>query len=161
MNNRIDILKGTHPGRVIEYDIKKSRISQHALATGVGVSKQMINAIISGRRDLSVELALRIECELGYEEGFLAQLQSLFDIEKVKREWSKEQYKTAPNIRRNLFWDYNFDNMDWGRYRKAVIHRVLTRGSEEEQREIARYYDIPFYRLAKYSLSETPYSPKL
>ncbi len=161
MNNRADILKGTHPGRVIGYDIKKNHTSQHALAAGIGVSKQMINAVIAGRRDLSVELALKIERELGYDEGFLAQLQTLFDIEKVKREWSKEQYKTAPNIRRNLFWDYNFDNLDWGRYRKAVIHRVLTRGTQDEQREIARYYDIPFERLAEHSLPEKPYSPKL
>ncbi len=156
MNGRTDILKGTHPGRVIWYDIKKNHTSQHALA----VSKQMINAVISGRRDLSVELALKIEKELGYDEGFLAGLQTLFDIEKVKREWSKEQYKTAPDIRRNLFWDYDFDNMDWGRYRKAVIHRVLTRGSEDEQREIARYYGIPIDRLAEHSLPEKPYSPK-
>ncbi len=154
-------MKGTHPGRVIGYDIKKNRTSQHALAAGIGVSKQMINAIISGRRDLSVELALKIERELGYDEGFLAQLQTMFDIEKVKREWSKEQYKTAPNIRRNLFWDYNFDNLDWGRYRKAIIHRVLTRGTQDEQREIARYYNIPFDRLAEHSLHERPYSPKL
>ncbi len=141
-------MKGTHPGRVIGYDIKKNRTSQHALAAGIGVSKQMV-------------LALKIERELGYDEGFLAQLQTMFDIEKVKREWSKEQYKTAPNIRRNLFWDYNFDNLDWGRYRKAIIHRVLTRGTQDEQREIARYYNIPFDRLAEHSLHERPYSPKL
>jgi len=160
MNNRIDILKGTHPGRVIEYDINKSRISQNALAANIGVTKQMINAVISGRRGLSVELALKIEREMGYDEGFLSQLQTFFDIEKVKREWSMAQYKTAPNIRRNLFWDYDFDTIDWGRYKKAIIHRVLTRGSEEEQREIARYYGIPLDRLAEHSLSEKNYSPK-
>ncbi len=161
MDNRIDILRGTHPGKVIGYDIKKKHTSQNTLAANIGVTKQMINAIISGRRSLSVELALKIEKALGYDEGFLAQLQTLFDIEKVKREWSMEQYKTAPSIRRNLFWDYDFDRMDWGRYRKAIIHRVLTRGSKEEQREIARYYGIPFDRLAEHSLSEKPYSPKL
>jgi addiction module HigA family antidote len=161
MNHRIDILKGTHPGRVIEYDIKKNRTSQNALAASIGVTKQMINAVISGRRGLSVELALKIEKEMGYEEGFLARLQTLFDIEKVKYEWSKAHYKTAPNIRRSLFWDYDFDNMDWGRYRKAIVHRVLTRGSAEEQREIARYYGIPFDRLAENSLPEKPYSPGL
>lgn len=161
MHNRIDILKGTHPGKVIGYDIKKTHTSQNALASNIGVTKQMINAIISGRRSLSVELALKIEKELGYDEGFLAQLQTLFDIEKVKSEWSKTRYKNAPDIRRNLFWDYDFDNLDWGRYQKAIIHRVLTRGTQDEQCEIARYYDIPFDRLAEYSLSEKPYSPKL
>jgi addiction module HigA family antidote len=161
MSRRIDILKGTHPGKIIGYDIKKNHTSQNALAASIGVTKQMINAVISGRRDLSVELALKIEKEMGYDEGFLSQLQTFFDIEKIKGEWSRAQYQTAPDIRRNLFWDYDFDNIDWGRYRKAIIHRVLTRGSEEEQREIARYYGIPFDRLTEHSLPEKPYLPKL
>jgi addiction module HigA family antidote len=160
MNRRVDILKGTHPGRVIGYDIKKNHTSQNALAADTGVSKQMINAIIAGRRGLSVELALKIEKAMGYDEGFLAQLQTLFDIEKVKREWSTAQYKTAPNIRRVVFWDTDFDKIDWNRYRSFVIQRVLTRGSEDERREISRFYGIPLDRLAEHSLKETPYSPK-
>lgn len=161
MNNRIDILKGTHPGRVIGYDIKKNHTTQHALAANIGVTKQMINSVIAGRRGLSVELALKIEREMGYDEGFLSHLQTLFDIEQVKREWSRTQYKTAPDIRRNLFWDYDFDTLDWGRYRKAVIHRVLEKGTDDDRREIARYYGIPIDRLAEHSLSEIPYSPKV
>jgi addiction module HigA family antidote len=160
MNTRIDILKGTHPGRIIEYDMKKNHISQNVLAGNIGVTKQMINAVISGRRGLSVELALKIEKEMGYDEGFLSQLQTFFDIEKVKRAWSRERYSAAPNIRRNLFWDYDFDNMDWDRYRKAVIHRVLEKGTDEDKREIAHFYDTPLDRLPEYGLSEIPYSPK-
>jgi hypothetical protein len=120
----------------------------------------MINAIIAGRRSLSVELALKIEKAMGYDEGFLAQLQTLFDIEKIKREWLKTQHKTAPNIRRIVFWDTDFDKIDWNRYRSFVIQRVLTRGSEDERREISRFYGIPLDRLAEHSLKEIPYSPK-
>ena len=61
MENRIDILKGTAPGKIIERDLGKRHISQITLAERAGVTKQMINAIIAGRRDLSVELSLRIE----------------------------------------------------------------------------------------------------
>lgn len=154
-------MKGTHPGKVIGYDMKKNHISQPALAAGIGVTKQMINAVISGRRDLSVELALKIEREMGYDEGFLSHLQTLFDIEKVKRELSAAHYKTAPDIRRNLLWDYDFDTLDWGRYKKAVIHRVLEKGTDDDRREIARFYEIALERLAEYSLPEIPYSPKL
>jgi addiction module HigA family antidote len=161
VNNRIDILKGTHPGRVIAYDMNKNHTSQNTLAETIGVTKQMINAVIAGRRDLSVELALRIEAAMGYDEGFLSHLQTLFNIDKVKREWSKAQYKTAPNIRRNLFWDYDFDNLDWSRYQKAIIHRVLEKGTAEDKCEIARFYNIPLNMLAEHSLPEKTYSPKL
>lgn len=49
MENRIDILKGTAPGKIIERDLGKRHISQITLAERAGVTKQMINAIIAGR----------------------------------------------------------------------------------------------------------------
>lgn len=159
MNKRIDILKGTPPGKIIEHDLKKKHISQIALAEKSGVSKQMINAIIAGRRDLSVELSLRIEQALNYDEGFLLHLQTLYKIEKVKTQQSKLKYKSAPKLRPSLFWDTDFDNIDWGRYQKAVIHRVLEKGNEAEKREISRFYSIPYHDLGNYTLPEKPYKP--
>lgn len=160
MNNRIDILKGTPPGKIIERDLAKRHISQIALAERSGVSKQMINAIIAGRRDLSIELSLRIEKALDYEEGFLLHLQTYYKIEKVKGQQSRSAYKSAPNLRKSLFWDTDFDKIDWGRYQKAVIHRILERGTESDKQEIARFYSIPRCDLEKYALPEKPYRPK-
>ena len=159
MKDQLEILKGTHPGRIIEYDLKKYGLSQSELAAKSGVSKQRINAIISGRGDLSTELSLKIEETLHYTEGFLMQLQTFFDIKKVKEAWSRQKYTSAPNIRRNLFWDYDFDNMDWDRYKNAIIHRVLERGSKAEQKEIAHFYKIPFDSLNDYRLPEKYYTP--
>lgn len=160
MNNTIDILKGTPPGKIIEHDLAKKHISQITLAEKSGVSKQMINAIIAGRRDLSVELSLRIEKALDYDEGFLLHLQTYYKIKKTKAQQSKEKYKSAPNLRKSLFWDTDFDSIDWDRYQKAVIHRVLERGTEAEKREIARFYSIPRHDLEKYALPEKQYKPR-
>lgn len=160
MNKRIEILKGTPPGKIIEHDLKKRHITQMALAEKSGVTKQMISSIISGRRDLSVELSLRIEKALGYDEGFLLHLQTFYKIDRIKTQQSKELYKTAPKIRRSLFWDTDFDKIDWGRYKKAVIHRVLQKGNESEKREISRFYSIPIQELDNYSLPEKQYNPR-
>lgn len=130
------------------------------LAERSGVTKQMINAIIAGRRDLSVELSLRIEKALDYEEGFLLHLQTYYKIEKVKAQQSRDAYQSAPNLRKSLFWDTDFDKIDWGRYQKAVIHRILERGTEYDKQEIARFYSIPRCELEKYALPETRYRLK-
>lgn len=159
MADLIQILKGTQPAKILENDLKKNQISQESLARQIGVSKQMINAIISGKRDISIELGLKIEKILGYEEGFLATLQAWYKIEKTKKTWSKLAYPNPPNIRRGLFWDYDFNNLDWEKYKNAIIHRVLERGNKTEKEEIARYYNLKVEELDNYKLSERYYQP--
>ena len=160
VNDRIQILRGIHPGKLIENDLKKNHISQETIARQVGVSKQMINAIIAGRRDISIELSLKLDHALNYEEGSLAQLQTWYKIEEIKTKQSLSLFSSPPNVRQVLFWDYDYDKLDWGRYRNAIIHRVLERGSREEKAEIARYYDIPIEQLENYRLPEIYYQPK-
>jgi len=45
-------------------------------------------------------------------------------------------------IRRILFWDTNFDLIDWERNRTAIIQRLSERGNEVERAEIARFYGL-------------------
>ena len=84
MINRIDILKGIHPGKVIERDLNKKHLTQRALAKATGVPFQTINVIISGRRNITLETALNIEKILGYDEGFLLVLQEFHNISVYK-----------------------------------------------------------------------------
>ncbi len=153
MENRINILKGIPPGRIIERDLAKKNISQRALALSVNEHYQTINAIISGRRKLTTELALKIETEMGYPEGFLLVMQAYYDVSVHK---TKERKRTdIPNIRRILFWDTNFDAIDWNKHKRAVINRILERGNQMEIDEIARYYSLKTEDLEKYKYNNT------
>jgi len=152
MANRIDILKGIHPGKVIERDLNKKHLTQRALAKAAGVPYQTINVIISGRRNITLETALNIEKILGYDEGFLLVLQEFHDISAYKEKKSKEKYNHAPNIRKSLFWDSDFNKIDWERYKKAVITRVWERGNQSEKEEIARFYNIKITDIGNYLL---------
>jgi len=152
MINRIDILKGIHPGRIIERDLNKKRLTQRALAKIVGAPYQTINAIISGRRNITLETALNIEKTLGYDEGFLLILQDFHNISIYKEKKSKEKYNHAPNIRKSLFWDSDFNKIDWEKYKKAVITRVWERGNQIEKEEIARFYNIKITDISNYIL---------
>lgn len=47
-----------------------------------------------------------------------------------------------PNLPKRLFWDTNYDKIDWEAAYKSIIARVLERGNEEEWEEMIRFYGI-------------------
>ncbi|WP_283686657.1 HigA family addiction module antitoxin [Dysgonomonas sp. Marseille-Q5470] len=142
MNNLTDIIKGIHPGKFIERELKKKNLTQRALAEETGIPFQTINAIIAGRRNLTTEQALKIDQILGYEEGFFAILQTHYDIKQYKEKELASIYTEAPHIRKSLFWDADFNKINWAKYKNAVIKRVFERGSKDEIEEITRYYNL-------------------
>ena len=151
MDNRINIIKGLRPGKLIERDLKKKGVTQRVLAKNTGILFQAINAIITGRRNITTEQALKIEAALGYEEGFLSVLQSYYDIKRYKEKELANRYTGSPHIRKILFWDTDFDKINWGKYKAAVIQRVLERGSKEEINEIKRFYSLSASELRQYT----------
>lgn len=139
MNSNLNILKGLHPGLVIERELKKRKLRKNSFALKLQEYPQTLTAITKGRRGITTSLALKIEKTLGFDEGFLMMLQVYFDIEVEK----KKQIQNKPNlklIRPVLFWDTKFENIDWIKQKKAVIKRVFERGNEDERNEIKRYY---------------------
>jgi addiction module HigA family antidote len=150
MRARIDILKGIHPGKIIGRDLKKHNLSQRSFATSIGEHSQTLNAVITGRRSLTTEMSLKIEQAFGYEEGFLLTLQAFYDIAEHKNRAMSSSVSGVPDIRKSLFWDTDFDSIDWGRYRDAVIGRVLERGNDAEKKEIARFYGLNASALHTY-----------
>lgn len=151
MNNHIDIIQGIHPGKFIGRELKKKNITQRKLAEETGISYQTINAIIAAKRNLTTEQSLRIADVLGYEEAFLALLQTYYDIKKLREIELQTLYKGAPSIRKSLFWDVDFDSINWGKYKAAVVKRVLQRGSKDEIKEIMRFYNLSINELQKYN----------
>ena len=149
MNNHIEIIQGIHPGKFIGRDLKKKNITQRKLAEQTGISFQTINAIIAGKRNLTTEQSLRIAHVMGYEEAFLALLQTYYNIEKIREKELDTLYQGTPRIRKSLFWDVDFDTINWGKYKKAVIKRVLQRGSKDELEEIVRFYNLSMNELQK------------
>lgn len=139
MNSNLNILKGLHPGLVIERELKKRKLRKNSFALKLQEYPQTLSAITKGKRGITTSLALKIEKELGFDEGFLMILQVYFDIEVEK----KKLIQNTPNlklIRPVLFWDTKFENIDWIKQKKAVIKRVFERGNEDEKNEIKRFY---------------------
>lgn len=146
--------KGIHPGIVLERELNKQSIKQRPFALLLDEHPQTFNAILKGKRSLPTDLALKIEKELNYPEGELVILQAYYDIEK-----EKNKNRNTPNtsiIRKTLFWDTDFEKIDWDRHSKAIIHRVFDRGNEEEKNEIIRFYGKSKVKNALSSLHTLP-----
>lgn len=131
--------KGIHPGRVLKRELQKRSLKQRPFALSIGEHPQTLNAIIGEKRDLNTALALKIEDILGLQEGSLVHLQAYYDIKREKgKKHSKKPDFTI--LRKSLFWDTDVEHMDWEKKHKAVIRRVLERGSAQELKEISRFY---------------------
>lgn len=133
--------KGIHPGIILDRELKKRSIKQRPFALSLDEHPQTFNAITKGKRGLSTALALKIERELGLEEGTLVILQAYYDIQKIK----EKNYQKTPNLSiltKSLFWDTDINNIDWERQYRAVIQRIFERGNEADKEEIIRFYGI-------------------
>jgi antitoxin HigA-1 len=142
MNNRIDLIKGIHPGKFIARELGKKKLTQRVLAAQTDIPYQTINAILTGRRNLTIEQSLKIDLALNLEEGFLAILQTRYDIRQYKEKEFSNLYSQAPRIRKSLFWDTDFNKINWGKYKNTVIKRVFERGNKDEIEEITRFYKL-------------------
>ena len=139
MKKYLNILKGIHPGFVLERELEKRQIRKGSFALQIQEYPQTLSTITKGKRDMNIGLALKIEHVLGIEEGFFMILQVYYDIEQEK----KKQNSSKPNlsiIRSILFWDTKTEKIDWQKQKRAIIKRIFERGNEMEKKEITRFY---------------------
>ena len=48
--------------------------------------------------------------------------------------------KVKPVFEKRIFWDVDFDNLDYDKHQNWVIERVFDRGDVEDIRQCRRYY---------------------
>ncbi|MBX2946883.1 MAG: plasmid maintenance system antidote protein [Cyclobacteriaceae bacterium] len=139
MNKELEILKGIHPGIILDRKIKERKLSKGRFALMINEYPQTLGAITNGKRSMNTSLALKIEQELNLTEGFLMTLQVFYDIKLEKRKIEKARPDFS-KLRRGLFWDTDMEKIDWQLQKRAVIQRVFERGNSKEKEEITRFY---------------------
>jgi plasmid maintenance system antidote protein VapI len=113
-------------------------LNQRQFAISIHEHPQTLNAIIKGKRSMNIDLSLKIEKQLEMQEGFLMTLQVFYDIEIANRK--NQATPDLSKIRSVTFWDTSIDKIDWDKHKVSVIKRVFSRGNEDEQNEIIRFY---------------------
>ena len=140
MQKLIHTIRGMHPGLFLERELSKRKIAKGRFALSLQEYPQTLVAITKGKRRMNPGIALKIEQELGLEEGFLLVLQTYHDIRKAKK---KQAHNLQPNVSRfrpALFWDTDFAKINWNLHQNMIIRRVMERGNQAEKDEILRLY---------------------
>ncbi len=140
MSHELEVLKGIHPGIVLDRKLKERKISKGRFALLMNEYPQTLGAITKGKRNMNTALALKIEQALDLAEGFFMTLQIFYEIKQKKRKMSEKSHPDLSKLRSGLFWDTDMGKIDWYRQRRAVIQRVFERGNSEEKAELTRFY---------------------
>lgn len=142
-------IKGIHPGAILKRELKQRGIKSNELAITLGEHKQTISAILNEKRGINAKLSIKIGEALGIDDDYFMILQAVYEV----REATKPKLFTPnlENIRKVLFWDTNFEELDWNKNRKAIIKRIFERGNDLEIKEIISFYgkDIVVKELEK------------
>ncbi len=140
MDATISLIKGIHPGIILERELRKRNLGKGQFALKINEFPQSITSITKGKRRINTALSLKIERELNIEEGYFAILQTYFDIEQQKKKNNINYHPDLTLIRPVVFWDTNMNTIDWEKHKQSVINRIFEKGNDQEITEIIRFY---------------------
>ncbi len=86
--NNISIAEPTHPGEFLREEIDYRGITQTKLANEIGVKVSILNELINGKRDFTIEYAMMIEAALGIDADFWINQQMSYNKAKATHDSS-------------------------------------------------------------------------
>lgn len=86
--NNIIIDEPTHPGEFLREEIDSRGITQTRLANEIGVKVSLLNELINGKRDFTIEYAMMIEAALGIDADFWINQQTSYNKAKASHDFS-------------------------------------------------------------------------
>lgn len=97
--NNLAPYEPTHPGEMLREELECRGITQTKLAESIGVKVSLLNELINGKRDFTVEYAMMIEAALGIDSDFWLNLQSAYNKGKVQHDRSfMERIANIPRV---------------------------------------------------------------
>ena len=88
-----------HPGTILLHEfMQPAGITQSRLAKATGLSAMQISNILKGKRSITAETAMRLERALGVSMQTWINLQTLYDVERLKAESGNAIVATTSRI---------------------------------------------------------------
>ena len=98
MNNR---LSNIHPGEILQLEfLEPMNITPYRLSKDIGVAQTRISEILSGKRSVTADTALRLSRYFGNSAQFWLNLQTQYDLRQALEE-NAEVYDQIPKLRVN------------------------------------------------------------
>lgn len=141
MNTEIYLNMPSVPAGAILYRIAQHKhLTQTTLAQKTGLIPQRINDLIMGRRRFTPNNSMMLEQALDISlQGFFYKIQANHDIYEVQL----ANHQSKPDLSKltqTTFWDVDLSKIEWMKCQDWAIRRVLEYGTEEEIKELYRYY---------------------
>ena len=86
--NNLIPFEPTHPGEILREELECRGITQTKLANEIGVKVSLLNELINGKRDFTIEYAMMIEAALGIDADFWMNLQFAYNKGRVQQDRS-------------------------------------------------------------------------
>lgn len=115
--NRTDISLSPHPGLILKGELDEHGLSQRELASALGKSAPMINGILSGSKDITVEIAILLEAALpgSLKAQDWLRLQNEHDLEAKRLESSVKDRTAAIHI-----WNFLREHSNFNALRRRL-----------------------------------------
>jgi antitoxin HigA-1 len=136
MINEISILKGIHPGFILDRKLKERKLRKRPFALSIDEHPQTLSAITNGKRSFNTPLALKIEHALGLEEGYFMTLQVFYDIKELKHKQQQHSHSDLSLIRpadKLKHPDDQYSNLSYKSNEKKMIKPILYHSFEEKE----------------------------
>lgn len=140
IEENIELLKGIHPGIILERELKKRKLPKRRIALAIGEYPQLLGDITKGKRRINPALSIRLGDALGIDESFFSVLQAYYDIEQQKKKQARKAQPNLKLLRPVLFWDTDLNSINWEKNKASIIRRAFERGNDQEIMEIIRFY---------------------
>ena len=96
-----------HPGELVKDNLDDLQLSVAAVAGGLGVTRQQLHNVISGRSNITPEMAVRLEKAFGGSADAWLRIQANYDLAQVRKREGEiivhrygpsrtEQYASSP-----------------------------------------------------------------
>jgi plasmid maintenance system antidote protein VapI len=97
-------------GPYINELITRAGLSQSDVAREIKVSRQLLNCIICGKREMSLQLAMKLESFFSLPDGELMKMQALQAVRQRKQ--SIRNHLCKELVSKNAFWSYDVRSFD-------------------------------------------------
>lgn len=101
-----DLVPGSaiHPGQLLREELKAREIKQIDLAKELGIAKNVMSEIINGKRNITPELAVRLEDTLDIKAEFWMKHQVAYEIDmiRIKNKKAVQKANISPKAKKQL-----------------------------------------------------------
>ena len=139
---KIERIKGMHPGTVLKWALNKYNIHASQLSEEISEHKQTLSAILNEKRGVNPSLSIKLGSYFKIKPEYFILIQAEYEVQCAINAQSENDQLPKPKIRKVIFWDTDFEKLDWRKNKKAIIARVKERGNQKEIEEVLKYYKL-------------------